>query len=67
MTKQERNNIILKHVQAELQDSPGIPERVGDAFVKWFQALVSMSTQQAQPQQQGGEESGAAEQSEQPA
>jgi len=51
MTRQDMNNIILQHIDAELKDQANIGERVGSTFIKWFQTLVRTATpQQEQPQ-----------------
>jgi hypothetical protein len=47
MTKQEQNDLILTHIDSELRDTPGVQERVGKAFSKWFQGLI----QSAQPEE----------------
>ena len=55
MTKQEQNDIIIRHMDAELRDTPNVQERVAHAFTKWFQNLVQMATMPAQPEPEEGE------------
>lgn len=45
MTKQEQNEMILKHIDSELKMSPDINQRISIVFSKWFQSLVQMATE----------------------
>jgi hypothetical protein len=44
MTKQDQNEIIIRHIDEELRDTPGVADRVGAAFNNWFQTLVQIAT-----------------------
>lgn len=46
MTKQEQNEIILRHISSEVQEKPEVAERIGSVFARWFQNLVQLASQQ---------------------
>lgn len=56
MNKAEQNEIIMRHIDAELKDSPGIQERVGLAFSYWFQNQLMLSKPE-EPEEEENEES----------
>ena len=66
MTKQERNDIILQSLQAELQEKPYAKEKLSDKFEQCVQGLVAQGNQllggqsQSQMSQEAGESGGPA-------
>ena len=40
MTRQDQNNIILAHIDADIKDKPDIQDRISSVYNQWFQALV---------------------------
>jgi len=51
VTRQEQNEIIIRHIDAELRDKPDVQQKIGSLFAKWFQQLVSMAQQPVEGQE----------------
>lgn len=47
MTKQEQNEMILEHIDADIKMSPDITKRISLVFNNWFQSLVQAATEPA--------------------
>jgi len=45
MTKQEQNEMILEHIDADIKMSPDITKRISLVFNNWFQSLVQAATE----------------------
>jgi len=56
MTRQEQNDIIIRHIDSELRELPNVQQRVSKVFNQWFQSLVQAATM---PPEEGIPEEGA--------
>lgn len=50
MLKQEQNDVILKHINSEIQMTPSIAKRISTTFNTWFQSLVQQATEPVVPE-----------------
>jgi hypothetical protein len=52
MTRQEMNEVILRHIDADIREQPNVAQKVSKMFQTWFQTLVqaaSMPSVEEQP------------------